>query len=628
MTTLTDDGRGYDVAIGGLPFLIDARSDRPYERATAQFRKEQFDSTPTVGDQSLTGWWTRGQLSFHKGGGTKYYETLDGETVLDTFWRNSYTVVNTPGAVTLAYKTDTLTLTTPVDMVTSVNYILGETWRVSLDNSGGLSRIQDSTDLTTQVALALATSDGGACTSIAASPTQVWLTNGNFIEYWTPGVGAVSTVVYTLTDVGVTWEKVFYLKGRLWAVDSAENWYMLAADVTPASVSKAVDSFSTTPAQGSTLASYSAVASPDSIFVARDNYVFRITLDTSSLVPVPSQLVEAAALPTQETINGIGFALGMLALCTIHGMRFAAVSTDGIVYGPLVAEGIDFSKARRVAAKKSMIYVPGVDIEEPLKAFVYAFDMSQNDDLTPPWSREYEMSLPNGSWRLGAYPGRYGLEFWSSTAGTLYRNDDETFIYSDRSLQPEGYVRTGLHRLGTLEPKMFSKVSVRAAGDGGTVTTYLIEQDGTETNLGTLTLPGETGLDADLNMAAPTEAVALKFVLTRDATDDTIGPELLGYQLRALPAPQRQRMIRVPLLLNDREKRGSTRPRGYEGSAWDRLAALEAMEESGAVHDYQDFRTGESCQVFLESVEHRGVTSPNGDSTGFGGTVFLTMRKI
>ena len=35
-------GDAYDVAIGGLPFLLDISDKNPYERGTAPFRKQQI----------------------------------------------------------------------------------------------------------------------------------------------------------------------------------------------------------------------------------------------------------------------------------------------------------------------------------------------------------------------------------------------------------------------------------------------------------------------------------------------------------------------------------------------------------------------------------------------------------
>jgi hypothetical protein len=51
------------------PFWLAIDTDTPYERATAQWQKEQSDQQPEAGEQSLSGWWTRSQMSFHFGAG-------------------------------------------------------------------------------------------------------------------------------------------------------------------------------------------------------------------------------------------------------------------------------------------------------------------------------------------------------------------------------------------------------------------------------------------------------------------------------------------------------------------------------------------------------------------------------
>jgi len=64
----------YDIAIGGLPFILATNNDRPYGRRTAPFKKDQFDSTNEPGEQSLTGWWIRSQMSFHGGSGINFFD--------------------------------------------------------------------------------------------------------------------------------------------------------------------------------------------------------------------------------------------------------------------------------------------------------------------------------------------------------------------------------------------------------------------------------------------------------------------------------------------------------------------------------------------------------------------------
>ena len=59
----------YDIAIGGQPFFLETSDDSPYRRVTAQYRKQQLDTTREPGEQTLTGWWIRSQSTFHLGQG-------------------------------------------------------------------------------------------------------------------------------------------------------------------------------------------------------------------------------------------------------------------------------------------------------------------------------------------------------------------------------------------------------------------------------------------------------------------------------------------------------------------------------------------------------------------------------
>ena len=75
-TIWQNTGIAYDCAIAGLPFFMGINDQRPYERGTAPFRKQQFDSQRDPGEQSLTGWWLRSQSSFHAGEGIDFYDPL------------------------------------------------------------------------------------------------------------------------------------------------------------------------------------------------------------------------------------------------------------------------------------------------------------------------------------------------------------------------------------------------------------------------------------------------------------------------------------------------------------------------------------------------------------------------
>ena len=91
----------YDVAIGGQPFIYATSEERPYERATAPYRKQQFDNSAEPGEQSLTGWWIRSQSSFHRGAGIKFYDPSVGEEVEYRYETSKGVNVWTPGQATL-----------------------------------------------------------------------------------------------------------------------------------------------------------------------------------------------------------------------------------------------------------------------------------------------------------------------------------------------------------------------------------------------------------------------------------------------------------------------------------------------------------------------------------------------
>jgi len=120
----------------------------------------------------------------------------------------------------------------------------------------------------------------------------------------------------------------------------------------------------------------------------------------------------------------------------------------------------------------------------------------------------------------------------------------------------------------------------------------------------------------------------LRFAMYRDATDPTKGPTFKGYQLKAVPATPRNRIITVPLMNFDSETDKYNQTVGYEGRAIDRLAALENAEANGDIITWQDFRNSEIAQCLIEEVKFTQVTPPDKRLTGYGGIISLTIRTV
>jgi hypothetical protein len=97
----TNNAEDYDVAVGGIPFILAPTDQNPYQRETAPYRKDQFDNSKEPGEQSLTGWWIRSQSSFHGGSGIKFYDPTSGESIGYRYADSQGVDVWTKGQVTL-----------------------------------------------------------------------------------------------------------------------------------------------------------------------------------------------------------------------------------------------------------------------------------------------------------------------------------------------------------------------------------------------------------------------------------------------------------------------------------------------------------------------------------------------
>lgn len=100
-------GREFDLAIGGIPFMLATTNEIPQSIETIKVRKDQFD-TEDPGEQSLTGWWRRSQASFHEGAGNLYQETTFANTLRpiasNAFYDSAGVDVFTQGKLTLLKK--------------------------------------------------------------------------------------------------------------------------------------------------------------------------------------------------------------------------------------------------------------------------------------------------------------------------------------------------------------------------------------------------------------------------------------------------------------------------------------------------------------------------------------------
>jgi hypothetical protein len=67
---------------------------------------------------------------------------------------------------------------------------------------------------------------------------------------------------------------------------------------------------------------------------------------------------------------------------------------------------------------------------------------------------------------------------------------------------------------------------------------------------------------------------------------------------------------------------------GYQGRAFAKIQALENIEASGDIVNFQDLSTGESRQAVIEQITFTRATPPDKRFDGFGGVAQITIRTV
>ena len=624
----------YDTAIGGMPF-ISAISDKDEAvRQTAPFRKEQFDNGQEPGEQSLTGWWLRSQMSFHSGAGINFYDPLTNDENGHYRFADSKGVdVWTKGQVTmLKESTQGHVVTEPVlgngriqQLTRSIEWsgtqgvLLHDGYDVDKvpvnDPSNPIHFIDYNAGTDSKV---YAICDDGT--------TAYWITNTATKKtvYKKPLTGVASNNADRTTmfdEVGlITNATMEYVKDRI--VMCADN---KVYEFAGSSVAMPTALY-THPVTTHTYTSITA--SGPAIYIAGYNgiqsTIQKFTLNTNGTMPTLTSAVVAAELPVGEIVHKIYYYLGFMLIGTNKGIRAASVSdTDGSLdYGPLIVETsqpcYDFAArnhyvwcATGVNGNPGVIRLDLSNEIEPLR-FAYA-----NDIYTPDVT-----GFTTTACAFAAGTNR--LTYVTANNGT---SNGYIYVESASTLMPTGYLTTGNIRFGTLEPKNFKRLVGRGEFTYGSLGLLSVDIDGTEYDhiaYDSQVPSVEVGTNQP---SVAREYLAYKFLFVRDATLTSRGPVFKGYQAKATIATPRQRQISFPVYCFDTETDRNGVTTGYKGRAHERILQLETIEESGDVVLWQDLNTQELRQVQIEGVSLRRTTPPDKFS-GYGGIITIVVRTV
>jgi hypothetical protein len=354
--------------------------------------------------------------------------------------------------------------------------------------------------------------------------------------------------------------------------------------------------------------------------------IYKFTLSAVGAMPTLTSAITAAELPVGEIVFKIAYYLGNMAIGTSQGMRMADVAgaQDGsITYGGLIFESeqpvYDFAFRDRyiwaASGVDGQVGVTRVDMGQPLGnlQFPYAYDLYDPED-----------TLGHHTTACAFLGDTYRLAFCNAGNGT----DGTIYIESESTLLAQGTIRTGYVRYNTLELKIYKLMQARIDTTNGGLGIDSIDYEDNFFRIGTF---AQQSTVPEININYPQasqEYLGFQFTLTRSTTDVTKGPLFTGYQIKALPAIPRQRLIQYPLSCFDHESDHFGVEVGYEGSAYQRMTQLESIENVGDTIRVEDFRTGESYIGLIEEMSFINATPSDKRFSGYGGTLLVTIRTV
>jgi hypothetical protein len=649
------NGNAFDMAIGGLPFIMAVTDNTPYKRQTAEFRSQRVDQMRDPGEHTLggSGYWTRSQSSWHYGEGILFAEPMEGNDLEVRFrYRDSYGVnVWTPGEISLLNKT------------TLVQAFTGKCKIDTGASSAGVAFLI-ATDMSVR------TSQTTAMYKITSAGTSTAFVNYSAINNETIlGTTSDGTYMYVATTAGVydirlsdgTTHKHYdygtltgakavlkYVKQRIVSTFEFTNGSYAAYELLfPSKGSGASVEIKTsmTASQGTiisgstnmpTLWEWSAITEgTNAIYIAGyagdHSSIFKLQVDNTGAL---GTIVTAATMPRGEVVLSLYTYLGSyLMVGTNKGARVATLDQNGdMQYGPLVftnANGVyDFE------GRDSYIWATntnGINTNSGTTRINLAQPISLAGNPQASFSGVYARAtdvFANGITgtvnAVRIFGGTNQVAFAVSGSGIWLQHPTE--------LVESGQIRNARIRYDTMENKAWKRIRIRTTDNlaGGDIEVFKIGPT-SDTVITTLYEGNSTAADIDLGDAYidATPDASFKLALTRNSTDATTGPVVVGIAVKALPTPTRARLLQIPLFCYDKETDKTGNMIGYEGYSRERLNALETIEANGQTVILQDFNQGgEPTEVIIEQITFTRSTPANRNYTGFGGIIQLIARTV
>jgi len=624
--TWTNSGFCYDFAIAGLPFLRAESAQRPYERALAQSTKDQFDSSSDPGEQTLSEFWVRSQRDFSGGAGIKFLEPAGDERVMRSFRESSMVDVWTPGELTLLHSLEEIAdfpSGSWIKLAAAATTTGEPRLLIAAEASPDYMHIWDGT------------TDLGAVVDPGADPNPgvgryLCSLGDSVLSSQVRGLPGDQYVTVTRTDITTADRTVIYEQA---GTEACRLWWVKQRAV--AALGTSLYELGLVPGSGALptafyvhpIANWSWVGvaeAPGAILAAgyagAKGAIYKFVLDEAGDLPTLTGAITVAEFPVGEYPTGLATYLGKyVVIGTNKGVRVGQMSDAGeIQYGPLSWSGD--GPVEHFTFRDSYVYC-GVTAGVNGNSGLVRIDLGDMDETGRcPWANDLEAAGETGVVddvsTLGATDrlciGIRGVGMWAENEDT----------YAEA-----GWLTTGFVRFNTTEPKLFH--SVRVGSPEGSITVSTVNRHEVASSIATV--GGNIAAGQDLRIrhpAGPEEFLGFRFDLASTADDSHASTPLLDtWQVKAVPAVERQELLRIPLLCFDYEQDRYGIREGGSGSALARYQALVAAVSEGTPVTLQDLTTDEQLEVKVDGLEFAQTAPPNA-AEGFGGIIYLTARSL
>ena len=619
-STTATSGVAWDCSVGGLPFLYATSNQYPMRRETADFRRQRVDSQRDVGEQSLdSGYWIRSQSSWHYGAGLTSAEPLevnDAEARF-RFATSGGVDVWTPGELSLLKDTEKIITDTgasPVLIGVDSGVLYGQGTDLTYQPSTGSSA-------------AVTWGGSGNIYSITSTGSQYVVADNDKIYKGTLPSGAGSAIYEVASNALVRW-----VKQRLMVAEGASLHEV--TDLSPSGAPAALPTaLYVHPNASWTWTDFAE--GPANIFAAGyagdTSTIFNITVTSSTTAIELDQPVVVAELPRGELVRSLYSYLGsFLIVGTSKGVRVAAIQNNGsLSMGPLIVE-ITGGCTDAVAVDR-FVYVTGAAAttagNRVSRAGLYRIDLGQPlESAQLRYAYAADLTAPAGTTGSATQVTVAGGKLWFAVDGAGLFREKSTYV-------TEGWLETGRIRLGTLEPKAWRDIRlILKPGSQGSTEAYaanrndlapgtwrkIITADGVNYDVFGSLAPASPNPESDL-------FVALRLVSNPACSCPA---RTVGYQVRAVPAPKRSRLLQLVCMLFDFETDRKGLRHGQFGGAYQRLLALEDLENTAGTVLFRDFTTGELAEAYIERLAFQRTAPPTRSNTNAGGVVQIVLRLV